>query len=61
MDLGEIWWEGVDWMNLAQDREWWWALLNMVMNLQVPLKANFLTSRVTVGFSKRTLLDGVSQ
>jgi hypothetical protein len=34
MDLMEIWWEGVDWMHLAKDQ--WWALVNMVMNLQVP-------------------------
>jgi hypothetical protein len=27
---------GMDWINLAQDRGWWWALVNVVMNLQVP-------------------------
>jgi hypothetical protein len=38
-----------------------WALVNMLMNLLVPLKmGNFLTSRVTVGFP-RTLLHGVSE
>jgi hypothetical protein len=36
MDLREIRWEGVDWIHLAQDRDWWWALVNMVMNLKVP-------------------------
>jgi hypothetical protein len=36
LDLREIWWEGVDWMHLAQDRDLWWALVNRVMNLQVP-------------------------
>jgi hypothetical protein len=36
MDLREIWWENVDWMHLAQDRDQWWDLSNMVMNLQVP-------------------------
>jgi hypothetical protein len=36
MDLGEIEWEGVDWIRLAQDRNPWWALVNMVMNLKVP-------------------------
>jgi hypothetical protein len=42
--LREIGWEGVDWMHLAQERDQWWALVNMVMNLQVPYKAeNFLT------------------
>jgi hypothetical protein len=36
MDLGETGWEGVDWMCLFKDREQWRALVNMVMNLQVP-------------------------
>jgi hypothetical protein len=36
MDLREIWQKGVDWMRLAQDRDQWQALVNMVMNLWVP-------------------------
>ena len=37
--------EGMDWIDLALDRNRWWALVNMVMNLQVPSNAgNFLTS-----------------
>jgi hypothetical protein len=44
MDLGEIGWEGVDWMVLAQDRDQWRALVNTVVKLRVPQKAgNFLT------------------
>jgi hypothetical protein len=35
MDLREIGWGSVDWIQLAQDRDWWWALVNTVMNLQV--------------------------
>ena len=35
MDLREVG-GGGDWMELAQDRERWWALVNMVMNFQVP-------------------------
>jgi hypothetical protein len=43
--LMEIWWEVVDSMHLAQDRDQWWALMNTVMNLQVPKQErNFLTS-----------------
>jgi hypothetical protein len=36
MDLREIGFGDVDWNHLAQDRDRWRALVNMVMNLQVP-------------------------
>jgi len=36
LDLRERGWGGVDWIHLAQDREEWWALLNVVMNVWVP-------------------------
>jgi hypothetical protein len=36
MDLREIGWDGMDWINLAQDRDEWSALVNMVMNLWAP-------------------------
>jgi hypothetical protein len=36
MDLREIRWEGMDWVNLAEDRGQWWALANTVMNIWVP-------------------------
>jgi hypothetical protein len=36
MDLREIGWGGMDWIDLAQDRDQWRALVKMVMNLQVP-------------------------
>jgi hypothetical protein len=35
MDLREIGWEGMDWIDLAQDRDQWRALVNTVMNLRV--------------------------
>ena len=35
----------MDWVELAPDRDRWWALVNAVMNLCVPLNAkNFLIS-----------------
>jgi hypothetical protein len=36
MDLGEIGWDGRDWIELAQDMDRWRALVNTVMNLRVP-------------------------
>jgi hypothetical protein len=36
MDLREIGWNGVDWMDIAQERDQWRALVNMVLNLWVP-------------------------
>jgi hypothetical protein len=36
MDLREIGYDGVDWVDLAQDRGHWRALVNTVMNLRVP-------------------------
>jgi hypothetical protein len=34
--LREIGWDGMDWIELAQDRDEWRALVNTVMNLWVP-------------------------
>jgi hypothetical protein len=35
MDLIEIGWDGMDWMNLAKDMDQWRALVNTVMNFRV--------------------------
>jgi hypothetical protein len=61
MDLREVGYGYVDWMELAQDRDKWLSLVSAVMNLRVPYNAgNFLTSCRPVSFSRRTLLHGVS-
>jgi hypothetical protein len=36
MDHRELGWGGVDWIDLAQNRDQWRALVNMIMNLRVP-------------------------
>jgi hypothetical protein len=36
MDLGEIGWDGVDWIDMAEDRDQWRALVSTVLNLRVP-------------------------
>jgi hypothetical protein len=35
MDLREIGWDGMDWIDLAQDKDHWWALVNTAMNFRV--------------------------
>jgi hypothetical protein len=39
------------WIRLAQGREQWQAVVNMIVNLQVPLEI-FLSNWETVGFSR---------
>jgi hypothetical protein len=36
MDVREIEWDGVDGIDMAQDRDQWRALVNTVLNLRVP-------------------------
>lgn len=35
LDLKEIKWEGIDWIKLVQDRDKWWALVNMMVEFEV--------------------------
>jgi len=51
---------GKEWIELAQNWDRLWALVNAVMNLRVPQNVgNLLTSRELVSFLRKTLLHGV--
>jgi hypothetical protein len=57
MDLREMGWEDMYWIDVAQDRDQWRALVNTVMNLPVPKNAGkFLSGCTTGDFSRRTQL-----
>jgi len=61
MDLQELGW-GMDWIELAQDRDRWQAVVHTAINIWVPNYAlNFFTSLEPVSFSRRTLLNGLSR
>jgi hypothetical protein len=43
--LKEVGWGGTDWIDLAQERERWWVLLNLVARLRIPQNVeNFFTT-----------------
>jgi hypothetical protein len=59
MNVIEIGWGGMDWIDLAQDRDQWKVLVNTVMNLRAPLNiGKFLRSWATGGFWRRAHLHG---
>jgi hypothetical protein len=61
MDLKEIGGDGMEWIDLAQNRDQWRVLVNTVMNLRVPCNImKFLSSCATGGFSRRAQIHGVS-
>jgi hypothetical protein len=35
MDFRDIGWASVEWIQLAQDKDKWWAVVNTVMNFRV--------------------------
>jgi hypothetical protein len=60
MDLIEVGWGDVDWIGLAHDRDRWRALVNSVLNLEVPENAGKLSSvRTTEDLSSSAQLHGV--
>jgi hypothetical protein len=60
MNLREIGWGGMDWIDLAQDRDQCMALVNTLINLRVPQNVGeFLSGCATGGLSRRVQLHGV--
>jgi hypothetical protein len=60
MDLREIRWGGMDWIDLAQDRDQWRALMDTLINFRFDKSGKFLSGCTTSGFSSRTQLNAVS-
>jgi hypothetical protein len=61
MDLREISWGGMEWIDLAQEGDQWKALANTVIKPWVPSNAGRFLSRYTIGgFSRRAQLHEVS-
>jgi hypothetical protein len=57
MDFRETQWDGIDWIDLAQNRNRWRALVNTVMNLRVPYNGGKFPSGCTIySFSRRAQL-----
>jgi hypothetical protein len=55
--LREIGWDGMDWLDLGQDRDQRRALMNPLMNLPVPqITGNFLSGCTIGSFSRMTQL-----
>jgi len=45
--------DGIELIHLAQNRDKWWVLVHMVMNLEIPYNAgNFFTSSGNTSFSR---------
>jgi hypothetical protein len=61
MDLVKVGWGDVDWIGLAQDRDRWRGLVNLVLNLRVSCIAGSLSSvQRTRDLSRSAQLHGVS-
>jgi hypothetical protein len=60
MGSRETGWDGIDRIDLAQDRDQWRALVNSVTNLHVPLNiAQILSTCTSGGFTRGAELHGI--
>jgi hypothetical protein len=53
MCLREVAWDGVDWIDIAEDRDQWKTLVNTVLNLLLQQNARKFFSGCTIGGSSR--------
>jgi len=53
MYVKEIDWDVMDWINVAQVRDKWWHVMNMVVNLQVAQNAGSVTIQGTISCSRQ--------
>jgi hypothetical protein len=54
INLREIGWDGMDWIDLVQDKDQWRAFVNTVMNIWDLLKAGKFLSGCTIGSFSRS-------
>jgi hypothetical protein len=61
MNLREIGWGGIDWIDLAENGDQWRVLVNTAMNLRVACNVGkFMSSCTTGDFSRKPQLYVVS-
>jgi hypothetical protein len=60
MNLRVMGWGGMDWIDVAQNRDQWRAIVNTAISLRVPYNVGkFLSNCITGGFSRGAQLHGV--
>ena len=53
MYVKEIDWDVMDWINVAQDRDKWWHVVNTVVNRRVAQNAGSVTVQRTISCSRQ--------
>jgi len=49
MDFQQVRCGGIDWIDVAQDRDWWWALVNAVMKPSGSTKCGEFLEKLRIG------------